>query len=230
LNDALSQLNALDYVLLIILVGSLTASLVRGFTREIVGLVALVAAIALGTWFHGTAATFVAPYVSSPDLARLVGFGIVFFGVLIAGSALGHVLAKVWSATGLGLVDRLVGGMFGLVKGGLLSAAIVFMLVAFSPSGPPEFVKESQVAPYVTWGANALASLAPRELRDVVESNIAILRGLWENAPMPLPDLESLPGAGVETKPKDGMVLPEASPTPRPERRPVTGKPSPSTA
>lgn len=216
MNEAFSQMNGLDYVLLILLVGSLAASIARGFTREIIGLVALAAGSVLGLWFHGAVGALIAPYIGQPELADLVGFGIVFFGVLAAGGAIGHLLSKLWKVTGLSLVDRLAGGMFGLVKGALMGAVIIFVTVAFSPTGPPGFVKESKVAPYVLWSANALAAIAPRELRDVVERNIATLRGLWQQGPGLLP---TFPDSGSGNDLQDGGTSPQASPSQEPDYR-----------
>jgi membrane protein required for colicin V production len=227
-SESFSQMNGLDYVLLILLVGSLVASVARGFTREIIGMVALAAGSLLGLWFHGSVGALVAPYIGQPDLADLIGFGIVFFGVLAVGGAIGHLLSKVWKVTGLSLVDRLAGGMFGLVKGALMGAVIILVMVAFSPTGPPEFVKESKVAPYVMWGTNALAAMAPRELRDVVERNIATLRGLWQQGPGLLP---TLPDSGNGPELQDGNGGPQASPSRKPDYRGNgVSKPSPSNA
>ncbi len=211
MTEIASQLNWLDYLLLFILATSLIASLARGFVREIAGLVALLLAILLGMWFYGTAAAFFLPYVSAPQIADFLGFGLIFFAVVSIGGLAGFLVAKVVSVAGLSLFDRLLGGAFGLLKGALMGAIVVFALLAFTPKGPPEAVSRSMVAPYVTWTADVLAAIAPREVRDAVERNVTALRGIWENVPVSMP---SLP----DKDPKSGQpptAMPRVTPQPQ---------------
>ncbi len=217
MNEIVNSLNWLDYLLLGILVSSLVASLVRGFVREIAGLVALLLAILLGMWFHGAVGSFFVPYVAEPRIADWLGFGVIFFAITGLGGLAGFLIAKVVSVAGLSIFDRLLGGAFGLMKGALMGAIVVFALLAFTPKGPPESVSTSLVAPYVTWTADVLAAMAPRELRDAVERNLTALRDIWQQAPGLIPDM---PGANVPTG---------ADPQPAPPRSP-SAKPSPNNA
>ena len=67
-------MNWLDVVLLIALAGSAAASLRKGLTRDIIGFVAVIVALLLGTWFYGTVASYLVPYISSRWAANLAGF------------------------------------------------------------------------------------------------------------------------------------------------------------
>jgi membrane protein required for colicin V production len=218
--------------LLFILVVSLVTSLARGFVKEIAGLVALLLAILLGMWFHGSIGAFFLPYVSAPQIADLLGFGVIFFGITAVGGVVGLVIAKALSVAGLSLFDRLLGGAFGLLKGALMGAILVFALLAFSPKGPPEAVSRSMVAPYVTWTADVLAAIAPRGVRDSVERNASVLRQLWDQGShlLPkLPDAGSQPAQPPSTTPKP-KPQPRAGHQPRPFQQPGAGQPSPQPA
>lgn len=216
MNDAAAQLNWLDYLLLFILASSLIASLVRGFAREIAGLVALVLGVLLGMWFHGAVGAWLLPYVSSPDIADWLGFAAIFFGVTTLGALVGYVIAKMLSVAGLSLFDRLVGGAFGLLKGALLGAILVFAILAFSPKGPPQSVSGSVVTPYVTWTVDVLAAMAPRELKDVVDQNIAVLRGLWDQVPSGVPGLPGTEAPVRSPQPADPQTPPAVKPREKP--------------
>lgn len=215
MSEFAAQLNGLDYLLLFLLVSSLVASLMRGFAREIAGLVALVLGVLLGMWFHGAVGAWFLPYVSSSEIADWLGFAVIFFGVTTLGGVVGFVIAKMISVAGLSLFDRLVGGAFGLLKGALLGAILVFAILAFSPQGPPQWVKQSMVAPYVTWTADVLAAMAPRQLKDVVNQNIAALRSLWQQAPGALPGGTPVPEGHQATPAKQ----PAAKPSPNKAER-----------
>ena len=71
-------MNWLDVVLLLILAVSVVASFRKGFSREVIGLVSVVLALLLGTWFYGTASALLQPYLSSRSVANFAGFFLVF--------------------------------------------------------------------------------------------------------------------------------------------------------
>ena len=98
----------------------------------------------------------------------------VFCGVLLLGALLGRVLGRFLKVTGLSFVDRLLGAGFGVVRGLLISIAIVLALLAFTPGkSPPNAVVHSRVAPYVIdaarvcrgRGAARIEGWFPQELR-----------------------------------------------------------------
>src|SRR5437763_10778637 len=94
-------MNWLDIVLLLILAASVATSFRKGFSREIIGLVTVLAAIVLGIWFYGIAGAVFLPYLSSPGAAHLAGFALVFAGVLIVGALVSAIVGKFLRVTGL---------------------------------------------------------------------------------------------------------------------------------
>jgi len=67
-------MNWLDVVLLVILAASVFTSFRKGFSREVIGLVAVVLALLLGSWFYGTAGALFAPYLNSTAAAHFADF------------------------------------------------------------------------------------------------------------------------------------------------------------
>ena len=133
-------MNWLDIVLLLVLVGSVATSFSTGLTREVVGLLSIVAALVLAIWFYGTAGSFLQPYVSSPGVSNFCGFLLVFFGVLILGAIVGRVLGRLMKVSGLSFVDRLLGAGFGAVRGLLVSVALVLALLALIVTSAQQMV------------------------------------------------------------------------------------------
>ena len=176
-------MNWLDVVLLLVLAGSVVTSFSTGLAREVVGLVSLVAALVLAIWFYGTAGSFLQPYVSSPGVANFCGFLMVFCGVLVLGALVGHVLGRMMKVAGLSFVDRLLGAGFGIVRGLLISIALVLALLAFTPGkSPPNAVVHSKVAPYVIDAARVCAAVAPHELKDGFRKSYEQVKTVWGNA------------------------------------------------
>jgi membrane protein required for colicin V production len=98
--------------------------------------------------------------------ANLVGFTLIFLGVMFVGSLLGMILANIFRWIGLGWLDHLMGGAAGVVRGALLVAVVVAAIVALTPGPTPGFLAESKVLPYATQISTVIAEFAPRELKD----------------------------------------------------------------
>jgi membrane protein required for colicin V production len=174
-------MNWLDVVLLVILAASVFTSFRKGLSREIIGMVAVVAALLLGSWFYGTAGALFTPYLSSPAAAHFAGFVLVFCGVLILGAIVSAVVGKFLRITGLSILDHILGAGFGLARGVLIAVALILGLMAFSPSGhPPASVVQSRTAPYVVDAARLVASVAPHELREGFRKSYAQVKSAWE--------------------------------------------------
>ena len=48
-------MNWLDWILLVVIAGSIIASFRKGFSRELIGLISMVVALFCGLWFYGSA-------------------------------------------------------------------------------------------------------------------------------------------------------------------------------
>jgi membrane protein required for colicin V production len=177
-------MNWLDIVLLILVGGSVAASLSKGLTREVLGLTSSILALLLGIWFYGTAGAFLLPYVSSKSIANFCGFLIVFCGVLMLGTLAAWAVGRLLKATGLSFFDRILGAAFGAVRGLLLAIALVMAIMAFArdPKSPPRSVVRSRFAPYVVKAADVCVAIAPYELKDGFRKTYEQVRSVWHNA------------------------------------------------
>lgn len=172
-------MNWLDIVLAVIFGVSVGSGIWKGFFRLSIGLAATVLSILLASWFYGVAASFYAPYLKEETLANFLGFVSILGVVQVAGLGLAKLLATVFKKVGLGWVDRLLGGLFGLVRALLIASVLVMVLTAFTWNPPPNGLSESRLAPYVMEGARILVYLTPREIRDGFQANYAKLKEKW---------------------------------------------------
>jgi membrane protein required for colicin V production len=161
--------NWLDVVLIVVLAFSTLQSLRKGFSREIVGMAAALAALVLAMWFYGMAGTFIAPYVGSARTANLLGFGLVIITVLLLGSLVGWIVSRFLRTIGLSFFDRLLGAAFGFVRGLLITIAVLTAVMAFGPrtdnNPTPEAVVHSRIAPWVLEASRWFVAIAPMELK-----------------------------------------------------------------
>jgi len=171
-------LNALDCVLLILLVLGAGIGLARGFVRIVIGILSLVVAFVLASRCQdGIADAMIARHVS-PTPAHVAAYLLVFIGTMIAGGLVAWVVGKMLKLAMLSWADRMAGGALGLVGAALASAFLVHPLVTTSQGGS-RMLAESKLAPYVTVVADIGNSVAPESVARRYQVGIASLRKIW---------------------------------------------------
>jgi membrane protein required for colicin V production len=177
--------NWLDYLLLAIVLVSVMMSVRKGFSREIIGLVASLAALVLGMWFYGLAGSFLMPYVSSPRVANLIGFLLVVVGVLLCGGLFGWIVSRFLHTIGLSFFDRLLGAVFGFARGLLIAIALLTAFTAFGPQVDSKTAAASLVnsrfAPYVLDASHTFVAIAPMELKSSFRRQYEQVKAALEN-------------------------------------------------
>lgn len=169
----------LDFILLAVMIGFLGKGLSGGFARVGVGFIATIAGIFCAFWSYGITSAWIMPYVNSRPVANLLGFLVILIAFGIAGTLIGSVLARIFRWVGLSWLDRLGGAAFGLVQGVIIAVALVTVIVACSPTPPPDMLDRSRVVPYLLGPSNAMAALIPRELRDSFHDTTDQVRKMW---------------------------------------------------
>lgn len=172
--------NWFDVALVLTICSSAVTGLRSGLARVVVGLIATVVGLLLGFWCYRLVAVKIENYVSTPALAEIAGFLLIFFGVLLVGSLFGALLANVFKWIGLSWFDHLLGGVAGFLRGILVVAGLAAILVAFAPSPLPRFLVDSRVLPYASQFAAALAEMAPRDLKDSFVQQWENLKEHWK--------------------------------------------------
>lgn len=158
-------MNWLDVVLGLVVLWSVWRGVSGGVVRLAIGLASSVLAFLLAAWFFGVGGELFHGWVGSTMLANVLGFLLVFALVMIAGSLLARVVMRVLKVTGLSFVDRVLGGVFGLVRGVLVGAVLVIMLVVTQPLTGSTAVRRSELSPLLTRSARLLLAAAPAQWR-----------------------------------------------------------------
>jgi uncharacterized membrane protein required for colicin V production len=115
-------------------------------------------------------------------VANFLGFVAVFALVVLTGAIIGRLLAMAFKWAGIGWLDRTLGACFGLLRGLVVSIAIVMILMAFSVNPPPSSVVESEIAPYVLEAARIFSKTAPRELTEGFQKSYQMVHEAWSKA------------------------------------------------
>ncbi len=118
-------MTAVDVVIVLIVASSTLVGLLRGFVREAVSLAFWVFAIWAAWKFEPLVAPHLGGLLADPPVAPWVGRLIILVAVLLLGWLVGWLLQSFTSAAGLGPLDRMIGVLFGLVRGAVLVGLLV---------------------------------------------------------------------------------------------------------
>jgi membrane protein required for colicin V production len=156
-------MNPLDWLLAILLTYSVVRAVTRGFFQESFALGGLILGFLLACWFYSSLSLSLNGLINSPQLAQLAAFLLILAATMIIATLLGKLLRSTASAVGLGFLDRLLGALFGLLRGALLGVSLLLAVTAFLPSAP--WVQNSLLAPYFLRAAHAVSFVMPSDLR-----------------------------------------------------------------
>lgn len=159
----MSEFTLLDWIVLVILIGSIIVSVVRGFIREVLGLATIVVAVLLAAWLHARLARLFEGVLQTETQALLAAFVAIFLVTLVAGFLSMRLLQKFVEFAHIEWFDRLLGGAFGLIRGWLIAAVIFLVLTAFGIQA--EAVRSSHLSPYFLPAVRLLAVFTPFDLR-----------------------------------------------------------------
>lgn len=160
----IGSIGALDWMMIAVLVISIGLGLARGLLLEVAALAGWVVAYFAAQWL----AVDVAPHlpVGAPGSGanRAAAFALVFIATLIVWSLLARLVRMLLHATPLSVVDRIGGGAFGLLRGGVLLIALA-TLVGFTPAAQSVLWQGSTGARWTTETVKFIKPLLPPDLR-----------------------------------------------------------------
>jgi membrane protein required for colicin V production len=133
----------LDLVVVIIVGLSVLLSLIRGLVREVLALSAWIVAFLAANVAAGEVAYWMPEALPTDELRLLAAFVCVFVVVLVAMSVLAILVSRLVKSAGLGVEDRLLGGVFGLARG--VMVVMIMVLLAGLTSLPRQAVWRNAV-------------------------------------------------------------------------------------
>jgi len=121
-------MNSFDIIALICLAWGFITGLRKGLIVEVSRLLALILGLLGAFFFSKKAAFYLADYVdTNPQLLNAIGFLLLFIVIVVAISMLARAVTKVLKLAALGLLNRILGGVFGGLKWALIVSALVLV-------------------------------------------------------------------------------------------------------
>ncbi len=154
-----------DGLVILIILGLTIAGIARGFTKEVINLLGNITAIFLSfNYYRVLYHQLQDIFERFPVLGKLFCFVAIYLFVLFVFFVLSVSIRSLLKITHLTFIDRILGGIFGFIKGVLISTVIFMLLVTFYPPSEKK-LKNCITYPLVKGMSETIAELTPKEFR-----------------------------------------------------------------
>ena len=165
----------LDLILIGIMLISGLLALMRGFTREVLSLVAwgIAAVAAYFAFQQPKLVELVQPYVNNPTVAKAAVAGIAFILVLIFVSVISVKISDSVVDSSAGAFDRTLGFLYGLGRG-LVLVAIAYLFYGWllPPEKQEDWIRNAQSLPIIQSVSSTLVGLMPPDIAETLSNNV----------------------------------------------------------
>ena len=148
-----------DYAILGIIAISILVGAIRGFVKEAFSLAVWAAAFLVAFQYSGALAMQLENHIELPSARTSLAFAGLFLSVLLVGGLITFLVGKLVEKTGLSGTDRLLGGVFGGIRGLALVIALV-VVAGLTPVPQDPWFQQSRtiqsLMPLAEWSAQYL--------------------------------------------------------------------------
>ncbi len=152
-----------DYAFILIILLSTVLATMKGLVREVISLAALVGGFVLAILYYPALGTMISELSKTEAIANFAGFLTIFLGVLLMGAIASFAVNRLLKAVSLQWIDRLLGALFGLLRGWAVASILMLALIAFPVR--EGIMSRSFLAPYLLAGARAAVLVVPQDLK-----------------------------------------------------------------
>ena len=153
---------AMDWILLGVVLASLLLGAWRGLVYEVLSLLNWIAAFALAQWLANDLAARLPMGNASEPIRYAAGFVLVFVASLFVLGLVAALIKKLIESVGLRPVDRILGALFGALRGAVLMLAVA-AVVAMTPFKSAPWWQESTGAHWLMGALGALKPVLPEQ-------------------------------------------------------------------
>jgi membrane protein required for colicin V production len=154
-----------DWAMVTVLVLSVLLGLLRGLVFELMMLVGWVVAYFAAMWLAPEAARHLPVGESGSALNYSAALLLCFVAALVSWSLLARLVRMLIAATPLTTFDRVLGGAFGVLRGGVLLLALT-TVVALTPGAQSTAWKASEGARWLIGAVRGIKPLLPPDMAE----------------------------------------------------------------
>ena len=159
----------LDLVVLGIVAISALLAAVRGATREVLAIIAWVAAAAVAWKFYPLVLPMVGQHVTNSTVALVASIAAIFLGTLIIVSIITVKISDIILDSRIGAIDRSLGLVFGAGRGFLI-CVIGWVFLAWLVQGKmPDWASQAKSRPLLEKSGDALVAQLPENPEGILK-------------------------------------------------------------
>jgi membrane protein required for colicin V production len=174
MNNLTAGMTWVDWVIVIAIASMVLGGLSRGFLRSASSLLGLLLGLALACWNYIWVGALFKPFVKLVEVADVVAFLLISVVVMAVAGLIGSILAKTFQKIGLGWLDRLFGGAFGLLQGVVLVTIVILVTVAFLPDS--HWLMDAKLPRHFFGFCHLSTRISPDELASRVRLGLKFLQ------------------------------------------------------
>ncbi len=167
-------MNLADLLIVIVLAISVVSAFVKGFFVEVFSLVGLMLGLLFAAANYGSLAQWILRLVPNHQVADLIAFLVIALLVMLLAGLVGRALRGLVRTVGLGILDRLLGAAFGLIKGCVVVTLVLMGIVAFLPR--QDWLEQSQLAPVFLSAVHGGSHVVPFALGEKIREGLQAIR------------------------------------------------------
>jgi len=150
-----AKITAFDVLVLLIFLAFLVRGIWIGFIRQISSLLAMLGGFLLAGYFDNEFYRLILPFIDNSQTAFLLTYILLFVAFFYLIKLLGLGLKQVMDITLTAWFDRVVGGLFGVIKGVFFSSLILIGISSYL-SGSNKYLKDSFTYPFLSKSSKAI--------------------------------------------------------------------------
>ncbi|TFF22927.1 CvpA family protein [Jiella endophytica] len=166
----------LDAILVAIMLVSALLAMVRGFSREVLSVVAWAVAAIVAFMFYADLTPYAQQYISSRTVAMAASAAAIFIVTLIIVSYITLRIADFIIDSRIGAVDRVLGFIFGAVRGLLLVVVAMLFFNWLAPENQPTWIANAASKPYLDDLGKQLVAALPDNPEGLIMDQIDKLK------------------------------------------------------
>ena len=153
----------LDWIFIAALLASIGLGVWRGFVYEVMSVLNWLLALVLAQWLGDDVGRLLPITGNSEALVQIIGFVLVFVVSVFIGGFIVWGIPKLIEQAGLRPVDRVLGGVFGLLRGFILLLALT-VLVLMSPLKNQTWWREARASKVSVEALKLLKPVLPQSV------------------------------------------------------------------
>ena len=158
-----------DLILLGVIMLSGLIAFFRGFIQESLSLALWIFAFAATMFLDEYLDPYISVYITNDELKRIASLFIIFTGIIFSGGFMIKIIKNLTHWSGMGGLDRLLGALFGCVRGAIL--IVIIYLIVPADIKQSEFIAQSKSGTLL----NQFAPEAEKFFKDMISNKNSVM-------------------------------------------------------